>query len=422
MFDGPATPENDRVPASENYQRLLTLSSAEKARLMAALQPRGGSGGGAGPGAVGGPGGSGEGASSAPMIAEVRVRRLDGDGAGGHGRARGGDGPEGYVVDLVSLSAQGFRFLHGAFAAAQSRWALLAEDASGVEHELPGVLFECTHLGGRFHLVSVRLDRRIDPQQFLPGLHAGDDPRKPREQEVPGTVLFVDDQELDRDLMASCLRKSRLRVHLAATMEEALKLLEREPVDLILTDLYLGPVSAEDFIRAARDLGYRGNVTLLTSETTPARLAKARAAGAAEIIRKPYTPEKLRESIQAVLKRAPITMSDDPIVCSLRAGDELAGMAEGYIEKARAKAAEIEAARQKNDFDAVLAACATLKATGASYGFEPLTLAADQVVTALRSSSSVEESAFDIRRLLQVVGRLRARGKAEAPGSVKPAA
>jgi len=81
---------------------------------------------------------------------------------------------------------------------------------------------------------------------------------------VKGTVLVVDDERNQREILGALIRDAGYGVLLAASGEQALAMLEREPVDLVLTDLRMPGMTGAELVDAilAR---YPGLPVIMTS-------------------------------------------------------------------------------------------------------------------------------------------------------------
>ena len=66
------------------------------------------------------------------------------------------------------------------------------------------------------------------------------------------TILVVDDLPANRDLMARRLERSGFRVVSAASGPEALELLRRTPVDLVLLDIMMPGMTGLDVLKTVR--------------------------------------------------------------------------------------------------------------------------------------------------------------------------
>jgi DNA-binding NtrC family response regulator len=115
------------------------------------------------------------------------------------------------------------------------------------------------------------------------------------------TVLLVEDDALIRLTTTEMLSDIGCKVREASTAEEALKILDEQPVEILLTDVGLPGVSG---LQLARDVHVRRldlRVVLATGDS--AVKSEAAQLGAIFIV-KPYTPESLRQGLeQAMVKR-----------------------------------------------------------------------------------------------------------------------
>ncbi len=67
---------------------------------------------------------------------------------------------------------------------------------------------------------------------------------------MKGTILVVDDERNQREILGAILKSEGYNPLLAGGGEEALRILEREPVDLVLTDLIMPGMTGEELIDA----------------------------------------------------------------------------------------------------------------------------------------------------------------------------
>ena len=122
---------------------------------------------------------------------------------------------------------------------------------------------------------------------------------------VAGRVLVVEDNALNRKLARNVLRARGHRVLEAATAEEALAILERESVDLVLMDLQLpGLDGLEATRRIQADPRSSGTpVVALTAHAFEEDEARARAAGCVGYITKPIRLADFPGQVQAFLRQ-----------------------------------------------------------------------------------------------------------------------
>ncbi len=115
-------------------------------------------------------------------------------------------------------------------------------------------------------------------------------------------VMTVDDSRTMRDMVAFTLRNAGFEVSVAADGKEALSLLARNPVDVIITDLNMPVMDGVSLIRALRaEPKFRSvPILMLTTESDSSKKAEGRSAGATGWIVKPFDPDKLVEVVNRV--------------------------------------------------------------------------------------------------------------------------
>ncbi len=119
-------------------------------------------------------------------------------------------------------------------------------------------------------------------------------------------ALIVDDSSVMRKIVERSLRQAGLelsRVFEAGNGAEALSVLMENRVGLILCDINMPIMDGLEFIKA---LGGVENakgvpVVMITTEGSEAHVVQALSAGARGYIRKPFTPDQVKESIMPLL-------------------------------------------------------------------------------------------------------------------------
>jgi two-component system, chemotaxis family, chemotaxis protein CheY len=120
----------------------------------------------------------------------------------------------------------------------------------------------------------------------------------------PQRVLVVDDSRSIRTLLKIYLAGRAFDFLEAETAEEAFKLLQTQPVDLVLTDHHLEGMSSADLVARMRaDPRLRRTpVLMISGERDLARLAAlAKSAGVDAVISKPISCGELMGRVDALL-------------------------------------------------------------------------------------------------------------------------
>jgi two-component system chemotaxis response regulator CheY len=120
-------------------------------------------------------------------------------------------------------------------------------------------------------------------------------------------TLIVDDSAVMRKIVERSLRQAG--IHLGQVLEagngwEALELLRSHPVDLVLSDINMPVMDGLEFVRQLRRVKEaRGiPVVMITTEGSESHVVEAISCGARGYLRKPFTPDQVKEHVLPLLE------------------------------------------------------------------------------------------------------------------------
>jgi two-component system, chemotaxis family, chemotaxis protein CheY len=119
-------------------------------------------------------------------------------------------------------------------------------------------------------------------------------------------VLVVDDSAVSRAVMAKTLRLAEIptgELHEAANGKEALEILRTHWVDIVFADINMPVMGGIELVDTMSRDGLLNTVpvVLVTIEGSSAKINRLREQGVSAYIRKPFTPEQIREVFDTVL-------------------------------------------------------------------------------------------------------------------------
>lgn len=122
-------------------------------------------------------------------------------------------------------------------------------------------------------------------------------------------ALIVDDSSVMRKIVERSLRQAGLDalvVREAGSGMEGLEVLRAEHVDLILTDINMPAMDGLEFVRQikAQNLAPGAPIVMITTESSEEHVRQAIQAGARGYIRKPFTPEQVKERVLPLVRVA----------------------------------------------------------------------------------------------------------------------
>ena len=118
----------------------------------------------------------------------------------------------------------------------------------------------------------------------------------------PPRILVVDDERSMRELLAIVLRREGYEVLLAENGRAAIGLLEREPVDLLISDIKMPDMSGVEVLRAAKSIDPDILGIMITAFASTDTAVEAMRLGACDYLSKPFDIDllkmKVREKIE----------------------------------------------------------------------------------------------------------------------------
>ncbi len=118
-----------------------------------------------------------------------------------------------------------------------------------------------------------------------------------------GRVLIVDDHAKARESMADVLRHAGHHVQCYASAIEALKRLDAETYDVVITDLQMPGMTGLEFIQQIEHRRIGVQVLMVTAHATVTSAVEAMRHGAFDYIEKPFNVDRLEQLVNQALQR-----------------------------------------------------------------------------------------------------------------------
>ena len=114
-------------------------------------------------------------------------------------------------------------------------------------------------------------------------------------------ILVVDDEEQMRDLLAKVLERKGFQTSVCGDGTEALAFLEKEPVDLVVTDVRMPGLGGMEALRAVKELNPDIVVIIMTAFGSIDQAVQAVKEGAYDYINKPFKIDEMLLTIEKAL-------------------------------------------------------------------------------------------------------------------------
>jgi two-component system, NtrC family, response regulator PilR len=130
-------------------------------------------------------------------------------------------------------------------------------------------------------------------------------PAETRQDAVSGAkprILIVDDEPSMRDMLRIVMRRDGYDVEVAANGKEAIEMLKRERIDLLLSDIRMPDVSGVDVLRAAKEANRDIVAFMMTAFASTDTAVEAMRLGAVDYFTKPFNMDELRLKVRSHLE------------------------------------------------------------------------------------------------------------------------
>jgi DNA-binding NtrC family response regulator len=131
-------------------------------------------------------------------------------------------------------------------------------------------------------------------------------------------VLIVEDEGLMRELLTKILANEQYRIFQASSGEEALRLLQDQTFDLVLTDLRLKGMNGLQLLSEVRTLDPEIVVIVMTAYASVETAVEAMRKGAYDYITKPFINEEIRVMLRRALNQRHLSRENRHLKRELR--------------------------------------------------------------------------------------------------------
>jgi len=116
-------------------------------------------------------------------------------------------------------------------------------------------------------------------------------------------ILVVDDEEEVRDTLYNVLKSLDYKPYVAASGKEALQILKREKIDVVLSDLYMPEMDGIELLKKVRMENNKIVFLMITAHPTIETAVEAIKKGAYDYLTKPFHIEEVRLKINRALEK-----------------------------------------------------------------------------------------------------------------------
>jgi len=117
-------------------------------------------------------------------------------------------------------------------------------------------------------------------------------------------ILIVEDDKNLRKLIVTCLKKNNYNTYEALNGNEALEILDKNYIDLIISDVMMPEMDGFELIKELRESKYKTPILLITAKSDIKDKKQGFLLGADDYMVKPINIEELLLRVQVLLRRS----------------------------------------------------------------------------------------------------------------------
>jgi len=154
---------------------------------------------------------------------------------------------------------------------------------------------------------------------------AASEPAAPPVSPAP-RILVVDDERSMRELLSIVLAREGYQVVAAETGRQALQVLERQPIDLLISDIKMPDMSGVDVLRAAREADHDVAGIMITAFASTETAVEALRLGASDYLTKPFDVDELKIVVRNAIERRQLRQENLALKRALDTTHQFAGI------------------------------------------------------------------------------------------------
>jgi len=132
-------------------------------------------------------------------------------------------------------------------------------------------------------------------------------------------ILIVDNEASMREFLSIVLKKEGYACQTAEDGDQALKIIEKEPVDLVLTDIKMPKMNGLELLKALKRVSPETVVVMMTAFASTETAVEAMKEGALDYLTKPFQIDEVKLIIQNALERKSLKSDNRQLRRSLKA-------------------------------------------------------------------------------------------------------
>lgn len=160
----------------------------------------------------------------------------------------------------------------------------------GTQVSAVGRIEKCDQVEDNAYVVSVKYDKPIDSTKVITWMDQWIDV-------IPDArkALIIDDDSDSNRVLDYRLKQLDIQSIITNNSSEAMSILAKEKIDVVMLDIYLGEEMGFDVSQRLRSMGYDGPIVAMSSDDSLNTEGHSLASGCNTFLKKPFKPEAVQE-------------------------------------------------------------------------------------------------------------------------------
>lgn len=281
-------------------------------------------------------------------------------------------------------------------------------DKHGIPEEHSATVIRCNYACNSLHETLLTFNERLNLREYvdIPAHYVNQDWPAVEPEQLVGRIVVYCDGEADFRLVQHYLRNTRVRVSRVESIGQALDHVRSQRCDAFLCDDKVQNSEDREVRQSLREAGYMESfVTLRSAES--GNLAFSDDMQDIHTLSKPLDESGVMNLLAEILG-VETENDEDLLYSSLPPDEHHADLVGWYVEHVKSLNFNLQKATTDHQIDQIKHILTTLRDTASSYGFNPVSQAALDLMEEIRGAAEVLNCAEKIQDFIRLTRRMRA--------------
>lgn len=288
-----------------------------------------------------------------------------------------------------------------------SRIRAYLPDKMGVPEEHECTVVQCKYVCNSIHEVLIMLRDRVNLRHYVdvPGHYKNEELASLAPENIAGRAIIYSDEEADIRLIRHYLRQTRVQISAMDSLGVALDHVRGEPFDAFVCGDVVQGIRNTEIYASLRSFGYSGSFATICP-SVGAKFVIGDDTSNMFHLTKPLDASGVINCFSEMLG-VQAGGDCDLLHSTLPQDSSNAELVEWYIDHVKCLAHALQKALSANAVEDAKRYMATLRDTGVSYGFDPISETAGEILEKIVASGSIAQCETEVQECINLTRRMR---------------